>query len=160
MRETTDIIRAIASVWAMPGWAKWLGTTSGAVLGYFLPTDELRGIAVAIFGLIVIDSITGIWAAKKSGEKIESAKLGRIITKILTYSVTLAAAVFSTRALPMLGPKMVEIAAMAIMGLIAVREVKSVWENHEKATGIATPQMIQDAMHTDQTRNDLPSEGQ
>ena len=38
--------------------------------------------------LIVIDTITGIWKAKKLGEKITSRKLSSIISKLALYEVT------------------------------------------------------------------------
>jgi phage-related holin len=38
--------------------------------------------------LIVIDTITGIWKAKKIGEKITSRKLSAIISKLALYEVT------------------------------------------------------------------------
>ena len=38
--------------------------------------------------LIIIDTITGIWKAKKLGEKITSRKLSSIISKLALYEVT------------------------------------------------------------------------
>jgi len=38
--------------------------------------------------LICIDTITGIWKAKKIGEKITSRKLSAIISKLALYEVT------------------------------------------------------------------------
>ena len=38
--------------------------------------------------LIVIDTITGIWKAKKIGDKITSRKLSAIISKLALYEVT------------------------------------------------------------------------
>ena len=38
--------------------------------------------------LIVIDTITGIWKAKKLGEKITSRKLSAIISKLALYEIT------------------------------------------------------------------------
>jgi hypothetical protein len=38
--------------------------------------------------LICIDTITGIWKAKKLGEKITSRKLSSIISKLALYEVT------------------------------------------------------------------------
>jgi hypothetical protein len=38
--------------------------------------------------LIIIDTITGIWKAKKLGDKITSRKLSSIISKLALYEVT------------------------------------------------------------------------
>jgi len=52
---------------------------------FFLP---ISGILLMIGILIVIDTITGIWKAKKLGEKITSRKLSSIISKLALYEVT------------------------------------------------------------------------
>ena len=52
---------------------------------FFLP---ISGILLMIGILIVIDTITGIWKAKKLGEKITSRKLSAIISKLALYEVT------------------------------------------------------------------------
>ncbi len=52
---------------------------------FFLP---ISGILIMIGVLICIDTITGIWKAKKLGEKITSRKLSSIISKLALYEVT------------------------------------------------------------------------
>ena len=52
---------------------------------FFLP---ISGILLMIGVLICIDTITGIWKAKKLGEKITSRKLSSIISKLALYEVT------------------------------------------------------------------------
>jgi hypothetical protein len=52
---------------------------------FFLP---ISGILLMIGILIVIDTITGIWKAKKIGDKITSRKLSSIISKLALYEVT------------------------------------------------------------------------
>ena len=52
---------------------------------FFLP---ISGILIMIGVLISIDTITGIWKAKKLGEKITSRKLSSIISKLALYEVT------------------------------------------------------------------------
>jgi len=52
---------------------------------FFLP---ISGILLMIGVLICIDTITGIWKAKKIGEKITSRKLSAIISKLALYEVT------------------------------------------------------------------------
>jgi len=52
---------------------------------FFLP---ISGILLMIGVLILIDTMTGIWKAKKLGEKITSRKLSSIISKLALYEVT------------------------------------------------------------------------
>ena len=52
---------------------------------FFLP---ISGILLMIGVLICIDTITGIWKAKKIGDKITSRKLSSIISKLALYEVT------------------------------------------------------------------------
>jgi hypothetical protein len=52
---------------------------------FFLP---ISGILLMIGVLICIDTITGIWKAKKLGDKITSRKLSAIISKLALYEVT------------------------------------------------------------------------
>ena len=52
---------------------------------FFLP---ISGILIMIGVLIIIDTITGIWKAKKIGDKITSRKLSAIISKLALYEVT------------------------------------------------------------------------
>ncbi|NDE11885.1 MAG: hypothetical protein EBZ95_15205 [Chitinophagia bacterium] len=54
-------------------------------LAFFLP---ISGILIMIGVLISIDTITGIWKAKKIGDKITSRKLSAIISKLALYEVT------------------------------------------------------------------------
>ena len=54
-------------------------------LAFFIP---ISGILIMIGVLIAIDTITGIWKAKKLGEKITSRKLSSIISKLALYEVT------------------------------------------------------------------------
>ena len=52
---------------------------------FFLP---ISGILIMIGVLISIDTITGIWKAKKIGDKITSRKLSSIISKLALYELT------------------------------------------------------------------------
>jgi hypothetical protein len=54
-------------------------------LAFFIP---ISGILIMIGVLISIDTLTGIWKAKKLGEKITSRKLSSIISKLALYEVT------------------------------------------------------------------------
>jgi hypothetical protein len=60
-------------------------TLSSICLAFFLP---ISGILIMIGVLISIDTITGIWKAKKIGDKVTSRKLSAIISKFGLYEIT------------------------------------------------------------------------
>lgn len=56
------------------------------ILAFLLPIKML----IVLVGLmIVLDTITGLWKAKKTKEKITSKKLSRVISKMVLYQVAL-----------------------------------------------------------------------
>ncbi len=54
-------------------------------MAFFLP---ISGILIMILVLITIDTLTGIWKAKKNKETITSRKLSAVISKLALYEVT------------------------------------------------------------------------
>ena len=54
-------------------------------MAFFLP---ISGILIMILVLITIDTITGIWKAKKLGDKVTSRKLSAVISKLALYEIT------------------------------------------------------------------------
>lgn len=63
-----------------------VATLNVALLAYFSPIYSL---VAAIFLLISLDWITGIWAAFKIGQPITSFKLRRTLTKTVVYSLAI-----------------------------------------------------------------------
>jgi hypothetical protein len=55
------------------------------VSSFFMP---ICGILVLIFSAVLLDTITGIWKAKKTKQSVTSRKLSAIISKILLYEAT------------------------------------------------------------------------
>ncbi len=55
------------------------------VLSFFLP---IVGILILIAASVILDTITGIWKAKKLKQPITSRRLSAIISKILLYEAT------------------------------------------------------------------------
>ena len=55
------------------------------ILSFFLP---IVGILILIAASVIIDTITGIWKAKKLKQPITSRRLSAIISKILLYEAT------------------------------------------------------------------------
>lgn len=60
----------------------WFRGLSISILSFFLPIVPLL-LLVGLF--ILCDTILGIWAAKKRGERITSRKLGNIVPKMILY---------------------------------------------------------------------------
>lgn len=55
-----------------------------ALLAFFLP---IAGILIAVGGFIILDTIIGVWKAKKLKEKVTSKKLSKVIQKMLVYQL-------------------------------------------------------------------------
>lgn len=57
------------------------------VIGAFLL--PIKPLILLVIMMIVLDTITGIWKAKKIGDPITSRKLSRVISKMILYQVGL-----------------------------------------------------------------------
>ena len=55
------------------------------ISAFFMP---ICGILILIFSAVILDTITGIWKAKKTNQSVTSRKLSAIISKILLYEAT------------------------------------------------------------------------
>jgi len=109
---------------------------SASILAFFAP---VAGIMIAIGAFIALDTLLGIMAAQKIGEKIESRKLSKVVWKMLMYqAVTLSFFIMDVFIVgdllgtlintPYVLTKTVGVALIAI-------EFKSIDENIEKMTG-------------------------
>jgi phage-related holin len=108
----------------------------GSTVAFFAP---VAGIMYAIGAFILLDTLLGIMAAQKMGEKIESKKLSKVVWKMLMYqAVTISFFVMDVHIVgdllgtlintPYVLTKTVGVALIAI-------EFKSIDENIEKMTG-------------------------
>jgi len=119
-----------AAVWA--GVPKWLKAIVAMVWAFFAP---VAGVFWATLGLVVLDMVTGVWAAKKVGEPITSSRLGRSARKLTVYFTGIAAA-------HMAGVHLLDGAAIlgvdpvkALSGIIGAVELLSVMENLNRIQG-------------------------
>jgi len=104
-----------------------LKSISVACVTFFLPIYPSM-IAVGI--LILIDTLTGIIAAKKTGETITSKKMGGCITKSIVYQLLIISAHLCETFL------FAQIPFVKIsLAFLAMTEFSSVSENFEKSTG-------------------------
>ncbi len=113
-------------------------TILSALIGFFIPIFNLL-LATGI--LILADMITGIYAAKKRGEKIESKKMGRSITKCIFYYLAIILGhimeVVFVQDLPI---------AKITAGIISTVEFKSNMENIAAITGIDLWKLLKEKM--------------
>lgn len=85
----------------------------------------IKPVMITVGVLIVSDLITGVWAARKRGESITSAALGRTISKMVVYQTAVVTGFLLQRyllgdALPVVN---------VIGGVIGMVEFKSFIEN-------------------------------
>lgn len=100
----------------------------GLLLAFLAP---IKTVMFAVGFLVIMDLLTGIWAAKKRGEKITSNGLRNTVSKTLAYvSCILVSHVAEMYLVPDL--PMVKVVA----ALIGMTEVKSFFENMNHITGI------------------------
>lgn len=91
----------------------------------------IHPIMISVGFLILADLITGIWAAKKRGEKVSSAAMRRTVSKIFIYQmVIIGGFVLETYLLGGLIP--VSKIAAGVIGLV---EFKSMLENSGHIVG-------------------------
>lgn len=107
---------------------KWPMAVGMGLVEYILPGRQIQEAAVAVLALIVLDTVTGLWAARVKGIAITSARMGRVFTKLLGYGSVLVVIAAATRHVPGIGSTQ-EVAAALVLGLIIATEGVSVLEN-------------------------------
>jgi phage-related holin len=106
----------------------WLKSLFLSALAVFAP---VQAVLLAVLALVLLDAVTGIWAARKRGEEIRSAGLRRTVSKVLAYEVAIVAGhivgvYLLAGALPVVS---------LICGCIALVEGVSILENIQTVTG-------------------------
>jgi phage-related holin len=109
---------------------------SASILAFFAP---VAGIMIAIGAFISLDTLLGVMAAQKMGEKIESKKLSKVVWKMLMYqAVTLSFFIMDAFIVGDLLGTLINtpyvLTKTVGVSLIAI-EFKSIDENIEKMTG-------------------------
>lgn len=69
-------------------WSKIGGFFLKVLVALWTFIAPVVGVLVAVGLFILLDTITGIWKAKKKNQKVTSRRLGRIINKMLVYQAT------------------------------------------------------------------------
>lgn len=106
----------------------YLIATAISIVASLAPAKELFAVAL---GLIFIDLITGILAARKKGEKIKSAGIRRTVSKFCIYMTAIAVGYWIESIMLKGFLPVSNIAA----GLISLVEGKSIYENLDILNG-------------------------
>lgn len=113
-----------------------LGIKILAWIGAFLA--PIQKVLFAVGFLIITDTITGIWAAVKEDQKIQSFKLRRSITKSAAYLLAIVCGYVTQNLLLDNAIPIVTVVA----GLIGATESLSVYENLTRITGVQFKQKV------------------
>ncbi len=98
------------------------------IISYFTPISEMVNVML-IF--LAVDTISGIWASLKSGQKIESHKLRKTVYKFIWYTVAVMLSWMMEKTFKIEWSNIASITA----GFICFVELKSVFENISRITG-------------------------
>lgn len=96
-------------------------------IAYFAPIAEVVHVML-IF--LAVDTISGIWASLKEGQKIESHKLRKTVMKFLWYTIAVMLAYMMEETFHLGWSRMANITA----GFICFVELKSIFENITRIT--------------------------
>ena len=102
----------------------------------------IKALLIACGVIIAADMITGMMAAKKRGEKIESAEMRRSLSKMVVYQIAIISGfVLQTYMLEDLIP-----VAKVVGGVIGMVEFKSILENVSTNAGQDILQLVIDKL--------------
>lgn len=112
---------------------KGIYAVGGAIYSF---TQDIHSAMVGLLLCMCIDTITGFVAAPYRGQIRESAKLSRLVLKIITYfSAAIALHVAEMMVLPTYVAGTIELARMAFTVFCAL-EIYSICENLRDITGL------------------------
>jgi len=124
--------------------SSFLGKLSIAVMAALAP---IKPVMITVGILILSDLITGIWAAKKRGETITSAALGRTVSKMVVYQTAVVTGFLLQKYLLADAIPIVNI----VGGIIGMVEFKSFIEN---ANTIIEGDIFKDILKKLSSKND------
>jgi len=118
---------------------EWIIKGLMVILAIFSP---IKAMLVTCGVLIIADTITGIIAAKKRNEKIQSAEMRRCVTKFLVYEIAIICGfLLQAYMLDDLVP-----VSKIVAGVIGMVEFKSILENASVIAGQDLLKMVMDKL--------------
>lgn len=141
MENAFRFLAPLPKLWVAFFTDTWIGKIIAAAfagaLEYLFPIETGRAMAVGAMSLILVDTLTGWYAATVAGNKITSAKFSRVLTKILGYGSIVIVAAVAAHTLP--GTQDYQhVAVSGVVGFVIVTEGISILENVAKM-GLASP---------------------
>ena len=128
MRDLISVLPAVGKLVADMPAAKAFAAVAGGAIAYCLPDQGARDTATAAVVLILLDTLTGVVAARSSGAAISSTRLSRALVKLLGYGSVVIVAAIGARMVP--GAVGLSGASVgAVLGLVVATEALSVLEN-------------------------------
>ena len=138
---TTELFSDLKYYWMqlIEGGA-WKGIIAAVIVmfNFIFPETMQQESLLIVLILITLDSITGIWAAIKNKDKIQSKVFKKSISKIFLYIIILIAATLVDRVMVL--PLGITIAYF-VNAYMALNEFGSILENLEKL-GVGTPMKL------------------
>lgn len=117
-----------------------------SIVAVFTPIHQVLG---TVLSMIVIDLVTGILAAKKRGEKINSRSLRQSVSKFFVYEIAIMSAFLCEQYLT---SNSIPVMKM-ISTLIGIVELKSVLENLDGISGESFFRSIVSKLNPDQPKS-------
>jgi phage-related holin len=144
MKQPDHILESIYTMVAVAPVLKWGSAAIAAIGAYFLPTESLQQLAMSAFGAVLLDTVTGVIAARSSKDPITSAKLSRLMSKLIGYSSAVILCTIVPHNLPGMDG-LAGGASTAVLTMVLVTEALSVIENLDRM-GVKFPAFIRDAL--------------
>lgn len=91
----------------------------------------VKAAMLAVTFLVAVDFLTGVWAARKRAERIQSAKMARTVSKTVIYQLAIICALVTEKYLLDIVP-----VVKTMLGFIAAVELLSAYENMSVISGI------------------------
>lgn len=127
----------------------WLKATTLSLLALVAP---VKAMVLAMLALVALDTVLGIMAARKRGERITSAGLRRTVSKMTAFLVAILAGHVAG---VYLFANLIPVASL-VAGAIGVVELTSVLEN---ANGLAGKNVFQAVIDRLGSKNQTPHPG-
>lgn len=138
-----SITKQLGQVMAPSAW-KWIMATGAAVLAELHPIEAVRTAVITAIALMLVDTVTGIYAAVVEGKALTSAKFGRVIAKAFVYMTFPSVVSYGFSAIGLTG--LAAPCATAVATLAVCTEMLSITENIERAGLLKVPSWLKRLM--------------
>lgn len=123
---------------------KALASALVSFIGFFLPSEQLRSMALGAFTLVILDTLSGAAVAIKKGVPFSSGKFSRVLSKLMLYSAVVGGSAVVTRFVPGMSDYQ-QIGVVAVLTFVMITELISIFEN-AAAYGLKLPKGILSAL--------------